>query len=196
MNKNKLNIRINKVYTRTGDKGKTHLIGGIRAWKDDPRIGAYGTIDELNAVIGMCIELIKETKEPKLLSLDKILISIQNELFNLGTQIGATKDMNNLPKLSKDAISKLENEIDRINSSLSDLSSFVLPGGNIINAQLHIARTVCRRAERQTVSLSKISDVKDENIIYLNRLSDVFFVWSRWVSKILNSKENLWKPNH
>ena len=192
------NIRINKVYTRTGDAGKTRLIGGEKRWKDDARVEAYGTVDELNSEIGLCRELLKEQKEDQFSSLIRFLKSVQNELFNLGSQLAAAEDRDteNLPQLSDDAISKLETEIDTVNESLSELTSFVLPGGSVINAQFHMARNVCRRAERRTVTLSRNETVVPENIRYLNRLSDALFVWSRWVSHILGDTENFWNPNH
>ena len=191
------NIRINKVYTRRGDAGKTHLIGGAETWKDNDRVEAFGTVDELNAEIGLCRELLKETGNEKFTLLVKTLKSVQNELFNLGTQLASTEDHDseNLPQLSDDAILKLESEIDTANESLLELTSFILPGGSVINAQLHIARNVCRRAERRVVSLLKKENINPENIRYLNRLSDALFVWSRWVSNIIGDKENLWDPD-
>jgi len=195
--KNSPNIRINKVYTRSGDTGKTRLVGGKERFKDDARVEAYGSVDELNAQIGLCRELIKETGDEKFHSLIKVLKIVQNELFNLGTQLAMDErdDSKNLPQLSDEAILKLESEIDTANESLSELTSFVLPGGSVINAQFHIARNVCRRAERRVVSLLKKENVDPENIRYLNRLSDALFVWSRWVSKIIGDEENLWDPN-
>jgi len=192
------NIRINKVYTRTGDAGKTRLIGGEERWKDDARVEAYGTVDELNSEIGLCRELLKEQKEDQFSSLIRFLKSVQNELFNLGSQLAAAEDRDseNLPQLSDDAISKLESKIDTVNESLLELTSFVLPGGSVINAQFHMARNVCRRAERRTVTLSRNETVVPENIRYLNRLSDALFVWSRWVSHILGDTENFWNPNY
>ena len=190
-------IRINKVYTRTGDSGKTRLIGGKELWKDNARVEAYGTVDELNAAIGLCREFLKETGNEKFRSLIRLLKSVQNELFNLGTQLAMDEghDSINLPQLSDDAILKLESEIDTANEPLLELTSFVLPGGSVINAQFHIARNVCRRAERRVVSLAKKENVDSDNIRYLNRLSDALFVWSRWVSKIIGDEENIWKPN-
>ena len=191
------NIRLNKIYTRSGDSGKTRLIGGKERWKDDDRVEAYGTVDELNAQIGLCRELIKKTENKQFGLLIKTLKSVQNELYNLGTQLAVASggDAANLPQLSEDAILKLESEIDTSNESLLELTSFVLPGGSVINAQFHIARNVCRRGERRVVCLSKKENVDSENIRYLNRLSDALFVWSRWVSKILGDEENLWDPN-
>ena len=192
------NIRINKVYTRTGDAGKTRLIGGAETWKDNVRVEAFGTVDELNAEIGLCRELLKERGNEKFSFLVQTLKSVQNELFNLGTQLASATGSHskNLPRLTDDAILKLESEIDTSNESLSELTSFVLPGGSVINAQLHIARNVCRRAERRVVSLLKKENVNPENIRYLNRLSDALFVWSRWVSKMIGDEENIWDPDH
>ena len=191
------NIRINKVYTRTGDKGKTRLVGGKERFKDDARVEAYGTVDELNAAIGLCRELLKETENKKFCSLIDVLDSVQNELFNLGTQLATAEGINSdkLPKLTENAILNLESEIDTLNESLCELTSFVLPGGSVINAQFHIARNICRRAERRVVSLSKKEHVDTINIRYLNRLSDALFVWSRWISSINGDKEILWDPN-
>ena len=197
IDKNSFHIRINKVYTRNGDKGKTRLIGGEKCWKDDARVEAYGTVDELISIIGLCQELLKEQKDDQFSSLIRLLKSVQNELFNLGSQLAISENRNpkDLPRLSHDAVSKLESEIDILNESLSELTSFVLPGGSMINAQFHLARNVCRRAERRAVSLAKNATVDQENIRYLNRLSDALFVWSRWVSHILKDDENLWEPN-
>ena len=191
------NIRINKVYTRTGDKGKTRLVGGKERFKDDVRVEAFGTIDELNSEIGLCRELLKQNENKKFGSLIETLQCIQNELFNLGTQLAAAEEINsdNFPKLSKNAILKLESQIDTANESLCELTSFVLPGGSIINAQFHIARNVCRRSERRAVTLSKIEELDPVNLQYLNRLSDALFVWSRWISIVLHHDEHLWTPN-
>ena len=191
------NIRLNKIYTCSGDTGKTRLIGGEERWKDDARVEAYGTVDELNAQIGLCRELIKETGNKQFDSLIQTLKSVQNELYNLGTQLAVALggDADNLPQLSDDAILKLESEIDTSNESLSELTSFVLPGGSVINSQFHIARNVCRRGERRVVCLSKKENVDSDNIRYLNRLSDALFVWSRWVSNIIGDEENLWEPD-
>ena len=124
---------MNKIYTRSGDAGKTRLIGGEGRWKDDARVEAYGTVDELNAEIGLCRELLIETGNKQFSSLIHTLKSVQNELFDLGTQLAAVAGdkSHKLPQLSDDAVSKLESEIDTFNESLSELSSFVLPGGSV-----------------------------------------------------------------
>ena len=192
------NIRINKVYTRTGDGGKTRLVGGEQRFKDDPRVEAYGSVDELNSHIGLCRELLRKTGRKEFGKLISYLKIIQNELFNLGTQLAAPDDAKSteLPQLPENAVGKLESEIDSANKVLSELKSFILPGGSVLNAQFHITRNVCRRAERRAVSLSQNEKVAPENIRYLNRLSDALFVWSRWVSHILRDEENLWVPTH
>ena len=192
------NIRMNKIYTRSGDSGKTRLVGGEERFKDDAKVEAYGTVDELNAEVGLCRELVKETENKKFGSLIQALKTVQNELFNLGTQLATTKgDISyDLPKLSDDAILNLETNLDSANELLSELTSFVLPGGSRLNVQFHIARNVCRRAERRVVTLSKIEKIDPENLQYLNRLSDALFVWSRWISHIMKDEENLWVPNY
>ena len=189
-------IRINKVYTKKGDLGKTTLVGGHLVYKDDLRINAYGTVDELQSIVGACIVYFNKIKFNISLKNDinKIFIRIQNELFNLGSSLGRlSDDVNvNTPKIIIDNIKKLENEIDYFNKDLPELKSFVLPGGSEINVWFHMARTVCRRAERKCITLSKKNKI-DENIIpYLNRLSDHFFVFSRWISNKIGTKENLW----
>ena len=195
---NSPNIRINKVYTRTGDGGKTRLVGGEQRFKDDPRVEAYGSVDELNSHIGLCRELLRQTGREEFGDLISYLKTIQNELFNLGTQLAAPDDAKSteLPQLPENTVGKLESEIDSANKVLSELKSFILPGGSVLNAQFHITRNVCRRAERRAVSLSQNEKVAPENIRYLNRLSDALFVWSRWVSHILGDEENLWEPTH
>jgi len=198
MSKNKdSNIRINKVYTRSGDYGKTSLIGGIKVDKDDLRIDAYGTIDELNSVLGLCISEINKIENKKIKQETIVIFTrIQNELFNLGSSLSRLDidEENNFPSIKKVNIMKLENEIDQYNVNLPELTSFILPGGSSINALLHLARTICRRSERICVTLMKKTKI-DENVLpYLNRLSDLFFVFSRWFSHKMGRAENLWDP--
>ena len=190
------NIRINKVYTRTGDGGKTRIVGGEKRSKDDPRVESYGSIDELNSHLGLCRDLLIQQNRIEFKGLINYLNIIQNELFNLGTQLACPDGelKNNLPKINKASITVLESEIDSSNSNLSDLKSFVLPGGSILNSQFHIARNICRRVERRVVTLGNLESVEAINIVYLNRLSDALFVWSRWISHILKDDENLWEP--
>ncbi|NOZ08746.1 MAG: cob(I)yrinic acid a,c-diamide adenosyltransferase [FCB group bacterium] len=192
-------IKLNKIYTRTGDGGDTRLAGGQLLPKDHPRIQAYGSVDELNAVLGVCKEqaamLIEQ--HPGLAKLSACLERLQNELFNLGSYLSTLpKDVRaDLPRLTSLEVDRLENEIDALNSKLSVPGSFVLPGGCILNAQLHLARTVCRRAERHCVSLAGSEEVDPLVLTYLNRLSDALFVWSRWVNLTLGVPEELWSPH-
>jgi cob(I)alamin adenosyltransferase len=185
-------LAINRVYTRGGDKGQTSLAGGQRLPKDDLRIEAYGTVDELNSFIGLTRESARELQE-----LDQILRRVQHELFNLGS-ILATMPEDVHPKqarITETESEQLEHEIDRMNEGLPALRSFVLPGGSRLNAELHICRTVCRRAERICVSLAAAAEVDEAILKYLNRLSDAFFVWSRWASHKQGVPETLWEPN-
>ena len=190
------NITISKVYTKTGDDGKTSLVGGQKVLKTNIRINAFGEIDELNSIIGLSIEELKLI-EYNFDSLINTLYRIQNDLFNLGT-ILATKSQDmteSMPRITAHDIKVLENEIDKSNKDLPVLHSFVLPGGSKINAYLHLARTVCRRCERVCCDLYEKEKIDKIVISYLNRLSDAFFVWSRWVISALEHDENVWKPN-
>lgn len=188
-------LALNRIYTRGGDKGETALAGGQKVAKDAPRIEAYGTVDELNAWIGMARLTAQEA--PALAPLAEILLRVQHELFNLGSML-ATLPQDLHPKqarITAREIEMLEMEIDRMNADLPALRSFVLPGGCRINAELHVCRTVCRRAERATVTLSHSEGAPEDAVRYLNRLGDALFVWSRWASRALNAKEVLWRPN-
>jgi cob(I)alamin adenosyltransferase len=178
------------VYTRQGDSGETALAGGQRVAKDSLRIEAYGTVDELNAFIGVA-----RAGAPD--ELASILLRVQHELFNLGS-ILATLPEDVHPKQARvtDAeVARLETEMDRMNEGLPPLRSFVLPGGSRLNAELHVCRTVCRRAERVCVALAREETVPEEAVRYLNRLSDALFVWSRWASRVEGVAETLWEPN-
>jgi cob(I)alamin adenosyltransferase len=186
-------LALNRIYTKTGDQGQTHLAGGQRVSKDSPRIECYGTVDELNAFVGMAA-ISSEESVPALAS---ILRRVQHELFNLGS-ILATKPEDVRPqqaRVTEGEVRQLEIEIDRMNADLAPLRSFVLPGGTRLNTELHVCRTICRRAERLAVSLARDEPIPPEAIQYLNRLSDAFFVWSRWVNHVLGVPEVLWEPN-
>jgi cob(I)alamin adenosyltransferase len=192
-------VAINRVYTRGGDKGETGLAGGQRVPKDSLRIEAYGTVDELNATIGVARATAEESLmgHAKLAELDAILKRVQHELFNVGS-ILATLPQDVHPRqarVTEAEIAQLEAEIDRMNAVLPALRSFVLPGGCRLNADLHVSRTVCRRAERIAVALARQEPIDGEIIRYLNRLSDALFVWSRWASHTLGVPEILWEPN-
>lgn len=186
-------LALNRIYTKTGDKGETHLAGGQRVAKDTLRIECYGTVDELNAFVGMAGVSAGECVP----ELTPILRRVQHELFNLGS-ILATKPEDVHPKQARVTvveIEQLEKEIDRMNAELAPLRSFVLPGGSRLNTELHACRTICRRAERLAVSLAREEDIPIEIIQYLNRLSDAMFVWSRWVNHVVGVPEVLWEPN-
>jgi cob(I)alamin adenosyltransferase len=192
-------VAINRVYTRGGDKGETSLAGGQRVPKDALRIEAYGTVDELNAFIGVARDTAEwlAVAHPGLGKLNTILMRVQHELFNAGS-ILATLPQDVHPRqarVTEAEITQLETEIDRMNGGLPALRSFVLPGGCRLNAELHVCRTVCRRAERICVALAREEPVDGEIVRYLNRLSDALFVWSRWVSHTLGVPETLWEPN-
>lgn len=179
-----------KIYTKTGDSGQTSLFGGKRIQKDDIRIEAYGTIDELNAHLGL---LNSALTEPVWL---KRINEIQSYLFVIGSHL-ATESENaasKLPPLVADHEKLLENYIDELESKLEPLQYFVLPGGGARSSQAHVCRTVCRRAERRVVSLAGNEDVEASIIIYLNRLSDFLFVFSRYLSKEDRQEESYWKP--
>ena len=172
-----------KIYTRTGDKGETSLLGGGRVSKADLRIEAYGTVDELNAVIGLL-------RASTSLAGDDLL-DIQHQLFNIGSLLAADKGLKRqLPQLSDDAAMPLEQAIDSMESNLPELKNFVLPGGNIPAAHAHVARTVCRRAERRVVALE---DEFPTVVLYLNRLSDYLFVLSRALVYHGGDEEIIWK---
>jgi len=166
-----------KIYTRTGDAGETGLFGGARVGKDDPRVEAYGTVDELNACLGVVRALGASTET------DESLLQIQSDLFTLGAELACLPGKEQKLRMSVlgDAdIARLEAWIDRCESSLEPLKNFVLPGGSTRAAELHRARTVCRRAERRTLSAGRSSPVRPEVVVYLNRLSDLLFVLARY----------------
>jgi cob(I)alamin adenosyltransferase len=179
-----------KIYTKTGDKGQTSLIGGTRVPKFHLRIDTYGTVDELNSYIGliMCQEINEQYK--------KLLKEIQDRLFTIGASLAADpeKSTMKIPDLNDSDITLLENEMDSMNELLPPLKHFVLPGGNTVVSYCHIARCVCRRAERLTVELAGNSFVEERVSIYLNRLSDYLFVLARKLNMDFEAEENIWIP--
>jgi cob(I)alamin adenosyltransferase len=180
-----------KIYTRTGDQGLTGLFGGGRVGKDDPRVEAYGDVDELNAAIGMARAI-----EP-MPRIDEVLVSVQRDLFSLGALL-ATPDLakmhEHLEKALIDAarIAQLEHAIDDADADLEPLRAFVLPGGTAKAAALHVARTVCRRAERRVITLSRSVELPPLAVIYLNRLSDVLFTLARLANRLAGAGEVTW----
>jgi cob(I)alamin adenosyltransferase len=190
-------IRITRVYTRTGDKGKTGLVGGTRVPKDSPRIEAYGTIDELNSIVG----LVRAFNDEKVNAgdayrfLDVVLGRIQDELFDLGSELATPPEsfQEGMYRVGDREVKKIEQLIDECQKELEPLKSFVLPGGGKIGAYLHQCRTVCRRAEREILRLSRVEDLGEWPLKYFNRLSDLFFVLSRWISKQSGENEYLWQ---
>jgi cob(I)alamin adenosyltransferase len=190
-------IRITRVYTRTGDRGDTALVGGRRVPKDDPRIEAYGTIDELNAVLGLVrvfnAERLDEAEGHRWL--DDVLRRLQNRLFDLGSELATPPDAayEGMFRVGKAEVVELERLIDECQKELAPLKSFVLPGGGRIGAFLHQARTVCRRAERALLRLSRAEPIGEWPLPFVNRLSDLLFVLARWVAHRLGEPEYLWE---
>ena len=181
-----------KIYTKTGDKGQTGLIGGKRESKNDLRINAYGTVDELNAHVGLLRDLV-EDEQVKL-----NLLEIQDRLFTAGSllAVGQKGTKMKLPKLYKENINILESWIDSMDKSLPQMKTFVLPGGHVTVSTCHITRTVCRRAERLIVELSDEVEVSELVVAYFNRLSDYFFTLSRKLTMDLNAEETPWIPKY
>jgi cob(I)alamin adenosyltransferase len=182
-------VRINRVYTRAGDDGTTALVGGQRVPKDSIRIEAYGTVDELNSVVGVAIA---SNVSPRLV---EPLQTIQQVLFNLGSQLAldaADAGRIELPSVTMEHVSRLEKLMDEWNDELPDLKSFVLPGGTVASAQLQVARTVCRRAERVILALRREEAVEPQVIAYVNRLSDLLFVAARVENADKGEAEVLW----
>lgn len=177
-----------KIYTKTGDGGDTSLFGGERVSKDSARIAAYGSVDELNAHLGV----VRAIKPPE--SIDKLLARIQQELFVLGADLSAPRssELKNVRRLEDYQSEDLEIQIDQFEKELQSLKSFILPTGSPIAAQLHVARTVCRRAERMVVALAHEEDIGLAPIKYLNRLSDFLFVLARYANELEGEKETKW----
>jgi cob(I)alamin adenosyltransferase len=187
-------IALNRIYTRRGDAGNTALTGGQSVPKDALRIECYGTVDELNACVGLACH---SAKEAGMEELARALTRVQHELFNLGSILSTLPEdvRPTQARVTGEDVTRLEQEIDAANADLEPLRSFVLPGGSRLNSELHVCRTVCRRAERLCVALAREEVVLPEAVQYLNRLSDALFVWSRWVNQRLGAREVLWDPN-
>lgn len=181
-----------KIYTKTGDKGTTSLLGGTKVSKSHLRIEAYGTVDELNSYIGLCKDLLADQSAAALLQ------EIQDRLFTVGSTLAcdpAKEPKMQLPDLNEADVSRLENEIDLMNESLPEMKNFILPGGHPTVSHIHICRCVCRRAERCIVRLGDEQIPPDPIIVkYLNRLSDYLFVLGRHAAHLLNAGEIAWRP--
>ena len=192
-----MTISITRVYTRTGDAGTTALVGGARVPKDSPRIAAYGTIDELNAAVGLARVFNEERlgDGDKHVWLDGVLRRLQNQLFDLGSELATPPDAvyEGMFRVSDADVAELEALMDGCQRDLEPLQSFVLPGGGRISGFLHQCRTVCRRAEREVLALSRVEPIGEMPLRYVNRLSDLFFVLSRWVGRHLGETEYLWE---
>jgi cob(I)alamin adenosyltransferase len=189
-------MRITKVYTKTGDKGKTRLAGGQRVWKDTVRVDAYGTVDELNAALGVVLAWwLKEARGAARASVAQEIRRMQNKLFDLGGLLATLPGQSfpNMPSIQSADVTRLEDLMDKWQKDLQPLREFVLPGGGMTSSMLHFARTICRRAERRCVALMRKEPVDQAIIIYLNRLSDALFVLVRWVSLRLGEEEVLWE---
>lgn len=190
-------IRITKVYTRTGDKGFTKLVGGKKVAKDSLRIESYGTLDELNSVLGLARVFNDDLKDrlPAAQRLDEIFRRLQNELFDLGSELATPSDFSHegMFTVGDNEVKALERLIDELQKDLSPLNSFILPGGGKVSGFLHQARTVCRRGERDILRLMREESISEWPLKYVNRLSDLLFVMSRWVSKNLGEPEYLWE---
>ncbi|SLM49715.1 Cob(I)yrinic acid a,c-diamide adenosyltransferase [Nitrospira japonica] len=192
-------MRITKVYTRTGDAGQTRLAGGQQVWKDSLRVEAYGTVDELNASVGLVRAMNDESSgaTDSARQLEEDLRWIQNKLFDLGSILATApgQSFKNMPTITAPDVVRLERMIDRCQKDLAPLKEFILPGGGKVSATLHQARTICRRAERIGVRLAKEEAVDPQMNKFLNRLSDALFVLARWAAKQRGEPEFLWQRN-
>ena len=188
-----------KIYTRAGDKGETGLIGGKRVSKSNPRIIAYGLIDELNSNIGLVISLLNLKDRNLFSELIEILIKIQNDLFTIGSDLAdpssPIENQNKTPRAEAKMVSYLESVIDEFEAELDPIAFFILPGGSVESSSLHISRSITRRAETAVATLSKTQRINSVVLIYLNRLSDFFFVAARLVNKRIGIGDVAWKSS-
>jgi cob(I)alamin adenosyltransferase len=181
-------VRLTRIYTRGGDRGETSLGDGTRVPKVDCRIGAFGAVDELNSHIGVI--LAGEVPD----GLREVLARVQNELFDLGADLSVPFGVSDRLRITGQQIETLENDCDRFNADLPELTSFVLPGGTEAASRLHVARAVCRRAERDALAAAEELDINHLALVYLNRLSDLLFILARTANAGLGSGEPLWRP--
>jgi len=181
-------VRLTRIYTRGGDAGETSLGDGSRVSKLDPRIAAYGAVDELNAAVG--VVLAGEVPD----GVRTVLERVQNELFDLGADLSVPAHVEDRLRIEQALVDRLEADCDRFNADLPELRSFVLPGGSPAAAALHVARTICRRAEREAIAASEAVEIRPLIVPYLNRLSDLLFILSRAANATAGRDEPLWKP--
>ena len=190
-------MRITKVYTRTGDAGQTRLAGGQQVWKDSLRVEAYGTVDELNASLGVVQAAHAEVRTAKTQArrLSDELLWIQHKLFDAGAILATTPGQSfaSMPVMTEGDVTRLERLMDECQKELKPLKEFILPGGGKVSSLLHLARTICRRAERVCVRLSKEEPVDARIVKFLNRLGDALFVLARWIAKTHKEPEILWQ---
>ena len=181
-------VRLTKIYTRGGDAGETSLGDGSRVSKLDGRIAAFGAVDELNSTLGVVVagECPAEIRD--------VLVRVQNELFDLGADLSVPLEHEGRLRITQEQVDALEADCDRFNAELSELTSFVLPGGAVAAAQLHVARTVCRRAEREALAASGEHTLNPLTLVYLNRLSDLLFILARVANVSAGTDEPLWRP--
>jgi cob(I)alamin adenosyltransferase len=190
-----------KIYTKTGDLGETGLIGGRRISKHHPRIIAYGSVDELNSSVGLILATLQSSQHAsKFSDFIGILLTIQNDLFTLGADLAddspSTDNHYGSPRVNDDMITTIEKIIDTLEQELLPISFFLLPGGSLESGQLHLSRSIARRSEILIVGLSKAESINPLTIIYLNRLSDLFFVMARTANKRLGILDSAWKKTH
>ena len=183
--------RLSKIYTKTGDAGQTGLGDGSRIEKTHPRIAAIGAIDELNSAIGMTIEEILTEESIELVSLSNMLRDLQHRIFDLGGELSIP----GFAIIKSEHVDKIENYLDKLNEGLEPLENFILPGGSRLIAVCHMARAICRRAERETVALSQTEKVNEESLKFLNRLSDLLFVAARSAAGKSGKEEVLWRQD-
>lgn len=183
------------IYTKTGDNGTTKLVGGSSVEKYSLRVETYGTIDELNSYLGLCRSTLIE--QPSLLSIDPLIEKIQNELFNMGSLFACDKAdlLTQLPEVNETHFEYLEKKIDEFSQDLPELRAFILPGGSLVSSHLHVARGLCRRAERRASRLQSQFPHYQNSMIYLNRLSDLLFVLARWCNFKQKISDVQWKKN-
>lgn len=176
-----------KIYTKTGDDGTTGLIGGKRVKKTDPRIIAYGAVDEVNSVIGIVLSSMLDS------DIQEVLIKIQNDLFVVGSDLANPDMKDGSNRVTDNMVGYLENQIDRLESELTAITYFILPGGNLLASQLHLARSICRRAEINILEIAQKEQIKKTCQVYMNRLSDLLFVMARTINNRKKINDIAWK---